>query len=356
MNYKKWFKIFIIEIGFVFVIIAACNIIIDPFFHYHKPLSGLFYVLDNQRYQNNGIVRHFDYNAIITGSSMTENFKTSEFNNIFNAKSIKVSSSGATFKEINDNLKTAYRNNHQIKYIVRGLDINYILRDKDSMRKELGQYPIYLYNYILLDDLKYIFNKDVIKYSLKTLSFLMQGKKGGVTSFDEYANWNAKYKFGREYVLNARTGFKGSGKIERLTSREKEIIKANIKQNVTDLANAHPETTFYYFFPPYSIAHWGELYEQGTLQKNVEIEKYAIELILKCPNIKLFSFNTMVDITIDLRNYRDTTHYGEWINSQMLIYMKNNIGLLTKENYKKYIEEEKVLYLNYPYNELFKTI
>ena len=83
MNYKKWFKIFIIEIGFVFVIIAACNIIIDPFFHYHKPLSGLFYVLDNQRYQNNGIVRHFDYNAIITGSSMTENFKTSEFNNIF---------------------------------------------------------------------------------------------------------------------------------------------------------------------------------------------------------------------------------------------------------------------------------
>lgn len=84
------------------------------------------------------------------------------------------------------------------------------------------------------------------------------------------------------------------------------------------------------------------------------MEKYAIELILECPNIKLFSFNTMTDITTNLDNYKDTLHYGEWINSKMLEFMKNDVGLLTKENYKKYIEEEKALYLNYPYNDLFK--
>jgi len=123
---------------------------------------------------------------------------------------------------------------------------------------------------------------------------------------------------------------------------------------VTDLAYAHPKTTFYYFFPPYSVAYWGELYEKGDLNKNIEIEEYAIELILECPNIKLFSFNTITDITMNLDNYKDTLHYGEWINSKMLEYMKNDIGLLTKNNYKKYIEAEEKLYLNYPYNDLFK--
>lgn len=72
------------------------------------------------------------------------------------------------------------------------------------------------------------------------------------------------------------------------------------------------------------------------------------------PNIKLFSFNTMAAITTDLNNYKDTLHYGEWINSKMLEYMKNDIGLLTKNNYKKYIKAEEKLYLNYPYNDLFK--
>ena len=34
---------------------------IDPMFHYHAPLKFLSYPLVNERYQNNGIARHFDY-------------------------------------------------------------------------------------------------------------------------------------------------------------------------------------------------------------------------------------------------------------------------------------------------------
>ena len=354
MKFKKWIYIFTAEVCLGVFVLALISIIVDPFFHYHKPLPGLFYVLNNERYQNDGILKHFDYDAIITGTSMTENFKTSEFNALFNANTIKVPFSGATFKEINDNLKTSYRTRHNIKYIVRSLEIHSFLEAKDAMRNDLGQYPVYLYNDNLFDDVKYILNKDVVKNAAKIIRNTLKNKSGGITSFDEYANWNDDFKFGAAFVLKGRNKYKEPEKIEYLTEADKEIIKANIKQNVTDLANAHPETTFYYFFPPYSVAYWGELYEKGTLQKNIEIEQYAIELILECQNIKLFSFNTMADITTNLDNYKDAGHYGEWINSQMLIFMKNDIGLLSKENYKKYIEDEKSLYLNYPYNDLFK--
>ena len=58
--------------------------------------------------------------------------------------------------------------------------------------------------------------------------------------------------------------------------------------------------------------------------------------------------------TTDLNNYKDTTHYGEWINSQMLSYMKANIGLLTKENYRTYLDNERKFYREFDYNSLFE--
>lgn len=354
MNFKKWIYIFTAEIFIGVFVLASISIIVDPFFHYHKPLPGLFYVLYNERYQNDGILKHFDYDSIITGTSMSENFKTSEFNELFKANAVKVPFSGGSFKEMNDNIATAFRTAHDVKYVVRSLDTYKILSDKDMMRNDLGQYPTYLYNNCLIDDVKYIFNKDVVKIVVRNIINTVKNKNGGITSFDEYANWNNDWSFGTKSVLKGRSEYKEASQENSLTKEEKQIISENIKQNVTDLAYKNPKTTFYYFFPPYSVAYWGELYEKGDLNKNIEIEEYAIELILECPNIKLFSFNTMAAITTDLGNYKDTLHYGEWINSKMLEYMKNDIGLLTKNNYKKYIEAEEKLYLNYPYNDLFK--
>ena len=49
---KKWCIIFFIEFLIFIILIAGITIIVDPFFHYHKPASFLEYPLDNQRYQN----------------------------------------------------------------------------------------------------------------------------------------------------------------------------------------------------------------------------------------------------------------------------------------------------------------
>lgn len=60
MNFKKWIYIFAAEIFIGVFVLASISIIVDPFFHYHKPLPGLFYVLNNERYQNDGILKNFD--------------------------------------------------------------------------------------------------------------------------------------------------------------------------------------------------------------------------------------------------------------------------------------------------------
>lgn len=325
---------------------------IDPFMHYHKPnTDGYYYVLSNERSQNDGITKHFDYDALITGTSMTENFKTSEMDDVFECTSIKVPYSGGSYKEINDNLKVALTHNQNLKTIVRCLDMGYFFDEKDVLRLDLGEYPTYLYDDNPFNDVKYILNRDIIWG--RTYGMVIANDADdftpGITPFDDYARWQQGCKFGIKTVLpNGIANFQ-VGEPAHLTTEEKKIIKENIEQNVTSLANEYPEVDFYYFFSPYSISWWQTLFANGGIYRQIEAEQYIIELILESDNIRLFSFNNRYDITTDLNNYKDATHYGTWVNSLMLKWMHEGQYHLTKDNYKDYLAKEMEYYTSFDY-------
>lgn len=196
MNSNRKFIFTTFCITFILLLILSLPIvIIDPFFHYHKPLKSFFYPIFNQRSQNDGITKHFDYNAIITGTSMTENFKTSEANKIFNSNFIKVPYSGGSFYEINRNLITAFKYNKELKIIIRGLDKTHFAANKDAMRNDLGKYPNYLYDNNCLNDVYYIFNKEILSLICESLR-----KPKGITDFDHYSYWMPYYTFGNREV------------------------------------------------------------------------------------------------------------------------------------------------------------
>lgn len=136
MKSKFWLSGWLVFIIGFLVAIGVFVYRIDPYMHYHKPnTERYYYTLNNERSQNDGITKHFEYNALITGTSMTENFKTSEFDEIFGVNSIKVTYSGGSYKEINDNLIIALKKNPELKTIVRCLDYVRFLDDKDVSAK-----------------------------------------------------------------------------------------------------------------------------------------------------------------------------------------------------------------------------
>lgn len=353
VNSKIWI------IGYFVLAIGALGVIgnkvikIDPFFHFHKPdTATYFYSLDNERSQNDGIIKFFDYDALITGTSMAENFKTSEMDALFGVNSIKVPFSGGTYKEMNDNLATALKYNPNLKTIVRGLDMSMFFEQSDRMRVDLGTYPTYLYDDNIFNDLYYVFNRDIIfnRVLPMTQANDMAGFVPGITRFDDYKNWMGGYTFGVNAVYADGITVQAPDSPVHITEEEKEIIHDNIYLNVVSLAEQYPDVTFYYFFTPYSIAYWQAEVENGTIYKQIEAEEYIIEQILECENIKLYSFNNRTDITTDLNNYKDRTHYGIWINSLILKWMYNDQYLLTKENYKDYLSQELSFYTSYDYS------
>lgn len=130
------------------------------------------------------------------------------------------------------------------------------------------------------------------------------------------------------------------------------MVTENIRQNVTALADEHPETTFYIFFPPYSICYWDMTNNDGTLNKIISAERLAIKELLKCPNIKLYSFCNNFELVCNLDNYKDYVHYGEWINSQILEWIHEGEYLLTEDNYIEYIKTKRKFYNSYDYHSL----
>lgn len=354
-NAKTLVAVYLAAVICVLVVVGRYVVHIDPFFHYHKPYTETyFYSLDNQRSQNDGITKNFKYDALITGTSMTENFKTSELDEIFGVSSVKVSFSGGSYKEINDNLVTALDYNPDLKMIVRGLDMGMFFDEADRMRGDLGSYPTYLYDKNIWNDVQYIFNRDVIFNRVYPMEIARQ-KEGfvpGITSFDQYSYWMTGYHFGIETVCPEGVSIQKPEELVHLTEEEKERIHENIDQNVTSLAKNHPNVDFYYFFTPYSVLWWQPLVADGNIYRQVEAEQLIIEDILQYGNIKLYSFNNRTDITTDLNNYKDTTHYGIWINSLMLRWMRDGKYQLTKENYKEYLEQELSFYTAFDYGQL----
>ena len=351
MKAKVWFGSVIGGTLLVLAAFAGYIITVDPFFHYHKPLSGIAYTLDNSRYQNDGIVKNFAYDTLITGTSMISNFKTTECDTLFGGTSIKTPFHGGSFREVNDHLEAAVSANPKLRMVIRCLDQGNFTQDKDYISYE--GIPYYLYDKNPFNDTEYVWNKTVFMLTDDILVDTGDGKT--MTTFDEDMNWQGDYKFGKEAVLATYTRPEQSTYDGMLSEGEKERTLANIRQNVTDVARENPDITFYYYFPPYSVCYWDvSVMRPGKLDWYIELQALVIEEILTCDNILLFSYDDNTDLTCNLDYYQDQIHYSEEINSRILHWMKEGKGRLTKENYEAYLKRLHDFYGAYDYDSIYK--
>ena len=346
---KKWCSVCIGCFLLILFVVGSITVIVDPYFHYHAPLEQLEYPLNHARYQNDGIAKHFDYDAIITGTSMTENFKASECDELFGVHAVKISLSGGFFKEVNDQVSRAIQANPNIKMVLRSLDSYMLIEEKDR-EQDTFQNPEYLYDNNILNDVKYIFNKDVLLKAVDPVfQYTADGQK--TTDFDVYCRWNDAYVFSKESVFNSYTRPDKNENSDPFTSEDEEILTENILQNIIAEARKNPEIQFYYFIPPYSVVWWDKLHQTGEMERQIAALERASKMLVEEQNIKLFSFTELFEITENLDNYKDTIHYSEDINSLMLKYMQKKEFLLTKDNYQAYWNDVRDYYCSFDFDE-----
>ncbi len=350
--YKKHVYITLLMVIFFIVSIISLVFIVDPYFQYHRPFPFITTYMEdeNARYQNYGIAKHFDYDAIITGTSMVNNFYTSEFDEIFDVNSIKTGFNAGTYKEVGDFLHSAFEDNEDIKSVIWSLDLSHLFDEKDYMVE--FDFPTYLYDDNILNDVSYLLNKEVILKDVRKV--LAISRDNGVpTIFDDYLNWTSIYGAGAEYVLDGYIRVEKTHVPCDFDEEKQAIVHGNISQNIISVLEENPDTTFNLFFTPYSILWFDTVNRTNELQKYIDGMEYAASLMLEYDNIKLFSFFSNYELIGNIENYKDIAHYSEHVNSMMLTWMDTGVGQLTKDNYQEHFKELSDYYNNFNYDEFY---
>lgn len=344
---SKWIKAIVISVAVLMLVCLAMVIIVDPFFQYHKPLSGFPYKVDNQLSNNAGMAKTFDYDSILTGSSMVSNFDLDSLNEKLGTKTIKVNYNGAYPKDISNILEYVYKEHGTLDTVYFGMDIFSYNSDTEEVKYP---FPAHLYDDNLINDVSYVFNKDVLfQYIIEPLRFPSQKTDLSKVYMMEYSD----SEYSREHVLS---GYKIAEKVV-LSSEEKEEklvnMRLNLEKNLIPYIEGNPQTTFVIFYPPYSILYWHNKALEGWDQLVLDEYSLVSKELLKYPNVRIFSFSDAWDYVTDLDNYVDYIHQHARVNEYILDCMAKGEHEITKENVDSVTKAMAEYINNYDYEKEF---
>lgn len=155
--------------------------------------------------------------------------------------------------------------------------------------------------------------------------------------------WGNDCKYGKNILINNYKNsdlksLKSEFEKEKITEKSKEIYMETLDKIIKN----NPNIKFYVFYPPYSMIAYLKEFKEERLYKDLEIKEFVEKNLLNYKNVELYDFQVAKEITHNLDNYKDYSHYSPKINSLMLKYMfKDKKYLVTNKNYKKYIEDLK---------------
>ena len=345
-------KIFTAVVLVILIAVTALVVYVDPFFHYHTPRSGFPYVVDNQLSQNPGMARNMDYDSCIIGSSMTVNFHTDDFRDIMGLNTLKLSYSGAYPRDDYNILSIVYdedtyaRKNSEVKAVFLGLDIPTLTAKTDEIKYEL---PMYLYDSNILNDVSYVWNKDVLlEYILRPMI-----QKTPTNLSEVYASWWTDEYYNIQWVMH---NYEAPEPVSEEMDPDTLIPQTleNLQVNILPFIENHPETEFYIFFPPYSILYWNNVLTENHLEATMKQYEFAASVLLKYDNVRLFYFQDMEKVVTDLNNYADYTHYKPDINKYMVeCFSTGEHEVKDIDEFKGKLEEMRGIIDRFDFDELF---
>ena len=289
----------------------ALVIWVDPFFQYHKPLAWFPYLVDNQVNQNPGLAKHMDYDGILIGSSMTASFNTDWFEELMGMKTQKLSYNGSYPKDLSNIMQLVFdAKGDQVKAVYMAVDQSTFSADPEETK-----FPVtdYLYDDNVFNDVPYLLNKDVLlDYILRPL-----------------ADRKEEEALAADYF--------------------KDAVEENLQKNILPYIEAHPETEFYIFYPPYSILFWNDVTREKELEAVIGRLEYMTERLLNYENVHVFNFLGKEDIICNLNNYADYMHYHKNVCRYITECFTTGENELHPENYGQAFDEIRTLAMSYNY-------
>ncbi len=345
---KKWFLTMLAVFVCILLIVAALVIYVDPFFQYHKPLADFPYLVDNQLSQNPGMAKNMSYDSVILGSSMTVNFNTNWFEELMGLDTVKLNYSGAYPKDQANIMERIFSSDNQVKAVFLGVDVMTYTGGVDETKYPI---PEYLYDDCVWNDAEYLWNKDVLlNYILRPLA---DPEKTDLATV--YQSWWTDEYYNIQWVMH---NYEPPAKVEEETPADayKEGVRANLETNIIPFIEQNPDTTFYIFFPPYSILYWNDVIQENHLEATLEEYLFIVQETIGYDNVRVFFFPNQEWIVTDLNNYADYTHYHRDINRYMTeCFADGACEIKNRDQMEEALEEVRAMIDRFDFEGLFSV-
>lgn len=293
---------------------ACCALmvyLVDPFEQYRE--SSILPLYDQESYNNPGIAKNYDYNAVILGTSMVEMSNPSVIDACFGVSSVKLPMRGSHTAQMGWQLEHVFRAKEK-----RGetLDLAILAVDAYSLMGPVDddeEIVDYLWNDDLLDDIKYLLNRDVLL--VKVPKMLKNAGKPMDTKRDDMYKWTdivfaAQSVYDSIPVMAQKSITDPEYRIERSTE--------NINRHIRAHALAHPETEFKIYMPPYSAGYWYVMGKEGLMEQQFRSRARVCELLLDLPNVEIYDFSSKAEWILDLDEYFDYSHHSSAVSDKVM--------------------------------------
>jgi hypothetical protein len=320
---------------------ATIVFLVDPYQHYRKATFYKPYSLD-QRHMVWGLLKNYEYDSVLIGTSMTGNFRKDYVDNDLNLNILRVPFDALSAYETNLLIQKSVENK-KLTTVVYGLDF-FSFKGKKT-RHGGNSLPTYLMNNIFTDDYKYLLNIDTFfKDSVKIFLSNYLGIKKERIDFNIFWNWDFEQKFNKElYIERYNDNLKINSKNEYTIND----LKKSFDYNISSHYKKNKEIEFIVFLPPYSILFWKSLEYKNYLKDILEFREYVLRQSIKHKNVKIYDLQIAKDITNNLDNYIDSIHYSGDINRWIIKQIKKDNYLVTKENFNKHLARLKAQIQDY---------
>ena len=342
MNYKKSIFLFLNLNIFVLFCLITFGYTVDPFYFFHKSIFSRQIFLSHELFMDLGEIDTFlnksnDYDTILVGTSLTENFHANEITRALESKgTLKLCLSGGHPIELQAIAERALATN-KVRHVVWGFDLFTFCKPANTPHQQrVFPYKLYqkdYYKYFLL------FNWAYVRQSFKRLLLSFQRYNSKLIFYDDLSNlyyywdWPSIQKMHKDFISSKklsemRENFPNYKDFQSVSMEKFSSVDVHL----LPLVEMHPEIQFYFLITPISWTYLGSVQQA---QKYFSLQRYLVLKLEKCKNIHIYGFHTC-NFIHNLANYYNESHYQPEVNRYMLYSIKHNLHRLTAENIDEY--------------------
>jgi hypothetical protein len=321
----------------IMLAVVALNFTIDPL-QVFRP-SRLFPAVYSQdsRLQNAGLIKSQAFDTVFMGTSLAIHFRQSDIDRVLGVTSLKLAMSGSSSREQAFVLAAAMASGP--KRVIWEVD-DWIFHDTPDVDANM-HLPADLYrgnakgiaSYLLSGAnarealwivarsipplepaLAPLTNEALFKFPLSNVDDINTLQPGD----DVGAIYNAKRAMAAfRYITDpVRSKY-------LLDDTDYDMKVRVFERDAIGLITANPDVSFDIYLPPYSILQWVALRETSpeTLKSVYAFSAYFCRRLMDFPNVRLFDFRSLNEVTHDLNNYSDVIHHSPAIDLKVLDWL-----------------------------------